>query len=603
MSSDSIGRRQLLKGLGASTGLGALAGCGGQGDTGDGGSDGGDDGGDSGSPNELGERVPTIDLHYYTWEGANEAMAPLLENYIEELGFDVEVTNVEPLKFVGDALGDKRTHHLGIFGHTPAGSRLDPNEFVIRFAADRAGPDGNSYANYANCEYSRPAHKQNQVATEEERRELVAQTQEIFGRDHVMFMLQSGYGVGVARKDAAEWKGLGKKGLNVQNYQFEIYSEANKDSLNMALGPGWGETLNFLSQNSASPQAQWFHLPNSCLFEYTEDWTGPENVIAESYSYSNDATRLEVTLREGTFHNGDPITAEDVKFTFEYLDEFKGSIPIAADQGFESIEAVSDREVVFNFETPKLTFRTSYAPLIPILHKGTFEAMGASDNPDNIDFTLDNWVGSGAFTVSNFEQGRQVSFEPHDGHPYYPTPGHNINWLVYQDNQPKVNAFKEGEVDVIWTIGDSFVRNLQNSMSEDQLLVRETLDFGPDFIVPQHGHSPTQFREFRKAASYSLNREEINQVTTEGNASVLEYVSMFTEAHPWRVSEDRLEKIPSKTGDIQAAQEALEAEGWVFQNGNWHYPSDKDLSPPWPQGENPSAPEFPCLTEDGEWAG
>src|SRR5438067_1513498 len=52
----------------------------------------------------------------------------------------------------------------------------------------------------------------------------------------------------------------------------------------------------------------------------------PDNIstpsLAESWSVSKDGLSYEFVLRKAKFHNGDPVTAEDVKFTFE---RYKGS--------------------------------------------------------------------------------------------------------------------------------------------------------------------------------------------------------------------------------------------------------------------------------------
>jgi len=582
-----INRRRLLKGIGAATGGIMLAGC-----------------SDDSSGGDLGERVPTIDLHYYEWDGGNEAMAPVLQQNLEKMGFGVEVRNVEPTTFVEDILQDTRAQHLGFFGHTPGPDRLDPHEFVIRFAADRAGTNGNGYTHYADCDYSQLAHDQARTADTEERQELVYQAQEKFGEDYVLLTFSAGFNVGVARKDQISLGGLGDAGVTIQNYHLQIKSETNKDALNVGLSTTLAETLDFLTASSASPQVQWFHIPNSCLFEYDENYN-LQNVIAESADWSGDAQTLTVTLRDGTFHNGEPITAEDVKFTFEHLDNHPGSYPIQEDQGFESINVIDESTVEFNFNQPNPVFQSRYATLIPIIHKETFVEMGVDQDPSNFDMTADNFVGSGPFTITNWERGRLITLEPHDGHPFYETPDHRVNWIVYEDAQPRVNAFRQGEVDLIMTISQTFVRELQDQMSDDQLQVVTKNDFGPSFVVPQHSHHPTQFKEFRQALGTGMNRQLMNEADTDGKAQIMLACTMFPEAHPWRAPDDYLTYFTDDpTGDMEQATQILQDAGWEQDgDGFWHYPPDKDLSPPWPKGEGPTGENFTCLDDEGNWDG
>jgi len=584
-----IERRQLLKSIGMASGSALIAGC---------------SGGDDEENEDLGERVPTISFQYYNWDGGNEAMAPHIRDKLQEMGFDVEVRNVEPAVFVEDILNDTRAQHLGLFGHTPGPDRLDPHEFVIRFAADRAGTLGNGYTHYTDCEYTELAHQQSRVADEEERRELVYQAQEKFGENYVLLTFNAGFNVGVARKDQIDLGGVGDAGINIQNYHLQIKSETDKDVLNVGLSTTLAESLHFLTQDSASPQVQWFHVPNSCLFEYDENYE-LQHVLTESSTWANNAQQLTVKLRDGTFHNGEPITAEDVKFTFEHLNEYPGQYPIQESQGFESINVLDEKTIEFNFENPNPIFQTRYASIIPIIHKETFVDMGVDEDPENFDMTADNFVGSGPFTIDHWERGRLITLTPHDGHPFYSPPDHDVNWIIYEDGQPRVNAFRQGEVDLIMTISQTFVRQLEEEMSDDELEVVSRDDFGPSFICPQHTQHPTQFKEFRQAFGIALDRDLLNEADTDGQADVMLACTMFPKVHPWRAPDEYLTFFTDDpTGDMEEAEQVLLDAGWAKDNdGAWHYPPDKDLTPPWPEGENPDPDDFACLDEDGSYAG
>jgi peptide/nickel transport system substrate-binding protein len=587
-----VNRRQLLKGVGAATGSALVAGC--QGLTG---------GGDGGDSDELGERVPTLMYKYYPWNGGHEAIAPIVKKQIEDMGFEVEVSSLEPLTWVDKVYNDSRELHFGDWGTTASGDRLDPQEFIMDYAADNAGPGGTHDTHWVNCEYTELAHKQAREPDTEKRRELVYQAQEIFGEDYVVWPCITVYREGAVRKDQIDVKSVGKAGVQVGNYHIQINSETDKEAINMALASNVVNTLNWPTQSSGVGQVLWNHVPNSALFEYDENYE-LQHVLAESSSYSDDGETLTVNLRDGTFHNGDPITAEDVKFTFEHIDSYPEKYPIRKDQRFDSINAVDEKTVEFNFDGPNPVFRGRYATLIGILHKDSWVEMGADENPDNFNMSVDSFVGSGPFTVAAWDRGRQMTLEPHDGHPYYQTADHRLNWIFYQESQPRISAFKEGTVDILVTISQSFVRELKETMSDDKLKVVKLDSFAADHLNPQHTRHPTQFKEFRKAIGTGLNRKRINLVETNGKAGLQMACTLFTETHPWRAPDEYLTYYTQEpTGEQDKAEQILLDAGWgKDDDGFWHYPPDKDLSPPWPQGEQPTGDEFPCLDEDGNYA-
>lgn len=584
-----IDRRHLLKAIGAASGGALVAGCI------------GDDDDDDDEP--AGERVPTLSLHYYQWDGTNEATAPHLQSNVEDIGFDVEVRQIEGATFLDEVMGDQREQHMGIFGATPGPDRLDPQEFVTTFAANNAGPTGGNYANYADCEYTHMAHEQTAIMDRDERQQVVNETQEHFGEDFVLWMLWAGFNAGVARSDMVDVGGVGDAGIDIQNFNVLLKSETDLDALTIGMSTDMTDSLDFLAASGASRQVQLWNVPNSCLFSYDEHFE-LQNILAETREWV-DETTFEVTLRDGTFHNGEPITAEDVKFTYEHVDEYPGHYEVQEDQGFESIDVIDEQTIVFNFEQPNAAFDSRYATLIPIVHKETFVEMGVDEDPDNFDMTADDFVGSGPFQITHHEPGQVITLEPFEDHPYWDPPDHRVHWEYYADAEPRVTAFENGDVQMIWTISAGFVRQLEESLSDDELEVAIVEDFGPKFVVPQHTRHPTQFLECREAISHAMDRELYVEVALEGEGTALEYGTMFPEVHPWRPDDEYLvPQADDLTGDPDRSQEILEDAGWEQDSdGDWHYPEDKDLSPPWPEGEDPTDEQFDCLDSDGNYAG
>ncbi len=72
--------------------------------------------------------------------------------------------------------------------------------------------------------------------------------------------------------------------------------------------------------------------------------------LAESWSVSKDGLSYEFVLRKGTkFHNGDPVTAEDVKFTFE---RYKGSGATLLKEKTKDVQVIAPNRIRFVLKEP-----------------------------------------------------------------------------------------------------------------------------------------------------------------------------------------------------------------------------------------------------------
>ena len=81
--------------------------------------------------------------------------------------------------------------------------------------------------------------------------------------------------------------------------------------------------------------------------------------LAESWTASKDGLTDEFVLRKGVrFHNGDPVGAEDVKFSFE---RYKGSVATSLKTRVAAVEVVDPQRVRFRLKQPWPDFMTFYA--------------------------------------------------------------------------------------------------------------------------------------------------------------------------------------------------------------------------------------------------
>lgn len=164
-----------------------------------------------------------------------------------------------------------------------------------------------------------------------------------------------------------------------------------------------------------------------------------EKDLAESYSISEDSKVLTFVLRDGlSFHDGSPLTTEDIKFTLEAigrpgyegdLQSYVKSIVGFSDfnegksDSFEGIKILDDKTIEISFEKP-------YSPMLSnigglsILPKHIWEKNDASQWSQSE--ALANPVGSGPYKFKAFKNNEYVELEAFDN---------------YHEGKPKIQRF------------------------------------------------------------------------------------------------------------------------------------------------------------------
>lgn len=191
---------------------------------------------------------------------------------------------------------------------------------------------------------------------------------------------------------------------------------------------------------TAVPGTQIFASP----LRYDSEWN-PQPYLAESYEVSEDGKSVTLKLREGaTFHDGKPITSEDVKFSIMTVKEnhpFQSMFAPVAD-----VETPDAQTAVIKLDKPHPAILLAMSPaLLPILPKHVYgDGQDAKSHPAN-----SAPVGSGPFTLEDYQPGEQITLARNEnffleGKPYLD----KIIIRIVRDENALMISMEGGDIDM-----------------------------------------------------------------------------------------------------------------------------------------------------------
>src|SRR5213594_1917170 len=233
--------------------------------------------------------------------------------------------------------------------------------------------------------------------------------------------------------------------------------------------------------------------------------------LAESWSVSKDGLTYEFVLRKlATFHNGDPVSADDVKFSF---DRYKGAAAKLLKDKVREVQVVDARRVRFHLKEPWPDFMTFYgtsasgaAWIVPKKYVEKVGDDGYKKAP----------VGAGPYKFVSFSAGVELVLEAFDGY-WRKTP--SVKRLVLRsipDESTRAAALKRGEVDVVYFLNGPIAEDVRRTPGLTLNATRTNGVFWLMFPEQWTPGSPWADRRVRLAASLAIDRQAINEAESLG---------------------------------------------------------------------------------------
>lgn len=275
--------------------------------------------------------------------------------------------------------------------------------------------------------------------------------------------------------------------------------------------------------------------------------------LAKSYTISEDALTWTFPLREDAkFSNGEQVTPEDVKFTYEMLKEDG----IKFDLSFvKTIEEVEGNSIAITLFEPRSTF-VSQLTEIGIVPKDYYDD-NYSQNP----------IGSGPYKVAQYDDGQQVIME-YNPYWYGKEPQFKKLTFLLLEEDAALAAARAKEADIVY-VPPTFAEQKVEGMTlrtyesiDSRGIMLPTLPSGGKGLTNgkevEAGNDVTSDLAIRQALNIGLDRQQLLDLALDGHGkkaySLADNLPWFNEA---TVVED---------GNIEAAAKILADGGWVDTN-------------------------------------
>jgi len=293
----------------------------------------------------------------------------------------------------------------------------------------------------------------------------------------------------------------------------------NKD-LSIEAGISYSLSTGFdpMSSSGATPLAANLHIFEG-LVELHPATREPYNALAAADPKKVDEKTYQVTIRDGaTFHDGSPVTTDDVVYSFErVLDPANKALFAQFIYFIDSVKKVDAKTVEFKLNTPFAGFgpRISVVKVVP-------KALAEKDQK-----AFDaNPVGTGPYKFVSAAKDDKIVFARNDAYNGpKPALAKDMTWFLLSDASARVTAMQSARVQAIEDVPYLDVDSLKNKVN-----VESVQSFGLLFLMFNLSKAPFDKKEVRQALHYALDKEAIIKTAMLGNATAA--TSYFQEGSP-----------------------------------------------------------------------
>lgn len=249
------------------------------------------------------------------------------------------------------------------------------------------------------------------------------------------------------------------------------------------------------------------HLTHDFLTGFRADGLGPRPELAESWTHSDDGLTWTFKLRPGaTWQDGEPVTAQDVVFTYDWVMDNDVSPYAALTTGIQSVEATDDQTVIVTCSEPKAGMDALWIPILP-------EHLWSGVDPsDEKAVAAVPAIGDGPFRLVSFTPGKSVVLRANEAYWGGRPAVDEVVFVAYRDPGKMADDLESGALDAAVGLEGSRFRQLRR---DDRLQAiaapgRSFVDLGFVCAPTATDANPVvRDQAFRQALNWAIDRKTI----------------------------------------------------------------------------------------------
>lgn len=484
---------------------------------------------------------------------------------LQAVGFRVQIQHLEPLTWLDRTVNRQDFGHLSGTLSGGGDEHIDPDLLLYdQLHSDSAVPGGQNAGGYRHSGFDRLVDDQRGQLDQARRVPIVKQAQFIVADDVPLWIVYMQNFV--LAYNSAEWAGVVERKnagiLRWSNHHSYIRLESKSGNKRVF------RVVNNHDGNSINP----FVATGGAFNVQTMRWVydtlarfGLQGEVvpwaARSWQWLNPTT-LEVRLRPGMrFHDGRPVTAADVAFTFDYARQHNFPTWRLVNNTIDKVEAAGGEVVRITLRRPYAAFEANILTHAFVAPRHIWEGIREPRQ-----FPNDQPVGSGFFRFGRWRRNEEWLFVANRDH--WAAPKVDVLVTVIPAQGTWTGQLETGELDgtAIWIYGDQNIARLE---AQRHLKVVESV--GTSFFKTYMAltRKPFDDRNLRQALYHAINKRKVVDVVFGKRGGMPAPTTFFHPSQqPWAN-----ERVRAYDFDVAKARQVLGDAGYTWDpQGMLRYP-------------------------------